>query len=226
MRVAAPRRAPGRKPSRSREEVLESALAVADAEGLEGLTMRRLAAELGVAPMALYRYFPNKEVLVAGLYDTAIGSYDPAAHRRGSHRKRLESAFRWFRNTLVSHPAVLSVAVRRAGIGRTSDRISEHVLSLLREIAHNDREATRGFFALVSYTVGFAVLEGAAHSERERAHVDDPGEWLRLSRLRFEALPRAEFPSLVALAPEIGGYWTDSQFEDGLARILDSIETA
>ncbi len=218
------RRTPGRKPALSREEVLAAALEVADAEGLDGLTMRRLGAALGVAPMGLYRYFRNKDELVAGLYDAALDAFDPGDHAAGTPRARLEDAFRWFRATLVAHPAVLSVAVRRAGLGRSSDRISEHVLCLLRELTGDDAEATRVFFALVSHTVGFAVLEGAAQAERERRGVEEPDEWLRQSHLRFAALPSDRFPSLVALAPHIAGYWTDEQFEDGIRRILDSLD--
>jgi AcrR family transcriptional regulator len=220
-----PRRAaPGPKPGLTRAAVVAAALAVADAEGLEGVSMRRIAATLGVAPMGLYRYFPNKQALLAALYDAALGGYDPAEHARGDWRARLASAFGWFRRALVSHPAVLPLAARHAGIGRTSDRISEHVLALLREVAVDDAEAARAFFALVGYVVGFALLEHAALRQREAAGVRDAGEWLRLSRLRFEALPKHEYPSLVATAPHIGGYWTDAQFEDGLARLLGSVQ--
>ncbi|MGH7287689.1 MAG: TetR/AcrR family transcriptional regulator C-terminal domain-containing protein, partial [Myxococcota bacterium] len=136
---------------------------------------------------------------------------------------RLASAFGWFRRALVSHPAVLPLAARHAGIGQTSDRISEHVLALLREVARDDAEAARAFFALVGYVVGFAILEHAALEQRAAAGVEDAGEWLRLSRLRFEALPKHEYPSLVASARHIGSYWTDAQFEDGLRRLLDSV---
>ncbi len=61
-------------------------------------------------------------------------------------------------------------------------------------------------------------------AQRRDAGIDDGEEWLRLSRLRFESLPRATYPSLVDLAGYIGGYWTDEQFEDGLSRLLASVE--
>jgi AcrR family transcriptional regulator len=222
----ASRTPPGPRPALGRPAVLAAALAIADEQGLERLTMRRLAAALGVAPMGLYRYFPNKAALVAGLYDAAIGDYDPRQHEGGSWREQTESSFRWFRCTLVGHPAVLPLTARRAGLGPTTDRISEHVLGILREAAASDAEATRSFYALVSHTVGFAILESATRRERVAAGISDDAEWLRLSGLRFESLPRAEFPNLVALATHIGSYWTDAQFEDGLGRILDSVVLA
>jgi len=220
---AARRAPPGPKPGLTRSAVVEAALAIADAEGLEGVSMRRIAGALGVAPMGLYRYFANKDALLGALYDAALGGYDPRAHARGDWRARLASAFGWFRRALVSHPAVLPLAARHAGIGQTSDRISEHVLALLREVAVDDAEAARAFFALVGYVVGFAILEHAALGQRRAAGIADADEWLRLSRLRFEALPKSEYPSLVATAEHIGSYWTDAQFEDGLGRLLDSV---
>lgn len=209
--------------SLSHTAVLDAALAIVDAEGLEALTIRRLAADLGAAPMALYRYFANKDELVTSLFDRVISEYDPDQHREGDWREQLGSSFRWFRRALVSHPGIMPVLTRRVGVGNHSDRITESVLASLRRIARDDEEAARAFFALVSYTVGFACLEAASMAQRRAAGIDDAGEWLRLSRLRFESLPRAAHPCLVDLAGYIGGYWTDEQFEDGLSRLLASV---
>jgi len=209
--------------SLSRAAVVDAALAIADAEGLEALTIRRLAADLGAAPMALYRYFANKDELVTSLFDRVISEYDPDEHHAGDWCDRMRSSFRWFRSALVSHPGVMPVLTRRVGVGHHSDRITESVLATLRGIARDDEEATRAFFALVGYTVGFACLQAAAMAERRTAGIDDAEEWLRLSCLRFESLPRTTYPSLVDLAGFIGGYWTDEQFEDGLSRLLASV---
>jgi len=210
----------------SRESVIEAALAIADGEGLDALTVRRLASELGAAPMALYRYFRNKEELVTGLFDHVIAAYDPAEHGHEDWKQELRSSFRWFRSALMSHPGIMPVLTRRVGVRHNTDRITESVLSALRRVTRNDQEASRAFFSLVSFTVGFTALETAATEQRRAAGIDDEQEWLRLSRLQFEAMPSGEYPSLVALAAHIGEYWTDPQFEDGLGRLLDSIALA
>lgn len=215
---------PQARTSLSKSAVVDAALAIADAEGLEALTIRRLAADLGAAPMGLYRYFRNKDDLVTSLFDRVISEYDPDDHRSGDWRHRMRSSFRWFRRALVSHPGIMPVLAKRVGVGNNSDRITESVLASLRRIARDDEEAARVFFALVGFTVGFAALEAASMAQRRDAGIHDADEWLRLSRLRFQALPRAAYPSLVDLAGYIGGYWTDEQFEDGLSRLLASVQ--
>ncbi len=130
----------------TKEAVVDAALAIADAEGLEGLTIRRLAADLGAAPMGLYRYFHNKDDLVTSLFDRVIAEYDPEDHRIGDWKDRMRSSFRWFRRALVSHPGVMPVLARRVGVGDHSDRITESVLAALREVACSDEEAARAFF--------------------------------------------------------------------------------
>ncbi len=222
--MSAAGRAAHERASLSRESVLEAALAIADLEGLDALTMRRLAADLGAAPMALYRYFRNKDELVISLFDCVISAYEAADHHHADWREEIRSSFRWFRRTLVDHPGVMPVLSKRVGVGNTSDRITESVLLRLRSVACDDREAARAFFALVGYAVGFAALETAALAQRRDAGIDNPDEWLRLSRLRFESLPSSSYPSLVDLAPFIGEYWTDAQFEDGLGRLIESVD--
>ena len=78
--MSAAGRAAHERASLSRESVLEAALTIADLEGLDALTMRRLAADLGAAPMALYRYFRNKDELVISLFDRVISAYEPEKH--------------------------------------------------------------------------------------------------------------------------------------------------
>ncbi len=72
QRVAPPRRAP-----LSKERVLRAAVALADESGIDSLSMRRLAEELDVVPMALYKHVANKEQLLDGMVDVVIGEIDP-----------------------------------------------------------------------------------------------------------------------------------------------------
>jgi len=98
QRVDAWRRAP-----LSRERVLHAAVTLADAGGIDSLSMRQLAQELGVVPMALYKHVANKEELLDGMVDIVVGEVDPPTRGtdwRGAVRQRILSA----RQALLRHP--------------------------------------------------------------------------------------------------------------------------
>jgi len=98
QKVEAPRRAP-----LSRDRVLRAAVARADKAGIESLSMRRLAEELGVVPMALYKHVANKEELLDGMIDVVVGEIDPpvaGAGWKSAVRQRILSA----RRALLRHP--------------------------------------------------------------------------------------------------------------------------
>src|SRR5712692_10274403 len=96
--IEAPRRVP-----LSRDRVLRAAVALADRTGIESLSMRKLAEELGVVPMALYKHVANKEQLLDGMIDVVVGEIDPPVARAGwksAVRQRILSA----RRALLRHP--------------------------------------------------------------------------------------------------------------------------
>ena len=98
QRATAPRRIP-----LSKDRVLRAAVALADKEGIESLSMRRLAEELGVVPMALYKHVANKDQLLDGLIDVVVGEIDPpisGADWKSAIRNRILSA----RRALLRHP--------------------------------------------------------------------------------------------------------------------------
>ena len=87
----------------SKERVLGAAVALADAQGVEGLSMRKLAQELGVVPMALYKHVANKDELLDGMIDVVVGEIDPPAAGtdwKTATRRRVLSA----RAALLRHP--------------------------------------------------------------------------------------------------------------------------
>jgi AcrR family transcriptional regulator len=98
LQAQAPRRAP-----LSRDRVLGAAVALADRAGIDALSMRRLAEELGVVPMALYKHVANKDQLLDGMVDVVVGEIDPPAQGpdwKAAVRQRILSA----RRALLRHP--------------------------------------------------------------------------------------------------------------------------
>ena len=100
----------------SRDKVLAAALAIADAEGLDALTFRRLASDLGVTPMALYRYVDDKEALLDALGDLVLSELpEPPT---GDWHKQLRAMARAFRAVLVAHAAIVPIFQSRPLLGR------------------------------------------------------------------------------------------------------------
>lgn len=217
------RKKPGPKPALSRDTIVHRALQIADTEGLDHLTTRRLADELKVAPMAVYRYFRNKAELVNELHEAVIGLKPLTDHAEPNARAWLRTTFRNIRRALAEHPGILPLLGTRAGAGPNALRVLEAVLVVLRRAGLPDEDAVRGFYGLLGYTIGFALLESTAHAQRRMAGVDDDAEWLRLSRLHLEALPLSRFPHVVSMAPHLSRIFSDTQFEDGLSRWLGAL---
>jgi AcrR family transcriptional regulator len=101
----------GRPPQRTREQVVAAAIAVADAEGLDALTMRRLAAELGAGVMSLYTYVRDKDDLVDQMVEQ-ISAYQPPADSAG-----LLDLVRWQRELMLRHPWLPTALPNRQLIG-------------------------------------------------------------------------------------------------------------
>ena len=107
----------------TRERIVSSALALVDREGLSALSMRRLGAELGVDPMAVYYYVPNKDALLDAIVEAVMGEIDLGIDdKSASPEDRIMCAARAYRDVMLAHanalPAVLSRGPRTPGAMR------------------------------------------------------------------------------------------------------------
>jgi len=133
-------RAP-RQPALSRERILDAALRLADAEGVEALSMRRLAQELDVWPMAVYRWFRDKDELVAALGEAAAARV--AAPDDGPWPERLAALLEAVHAELRDHPAAPVAGLQAAGAG------------VLEDAGLSPAEALRLWPALAGLAAGF-----------------------------------------------------------------------
>lgn len=182
----------------SRETVVDGALALIDAEGLEGLTIRRLAARLGVTPMALYWHFKNKEQLLDGVADRLWSLVDTEVDTSLPWPERVRALMNSMVEVLRAHPQAASLLVT------TQPEAAEHCFATM--------EAALAIFA----DAGFSPAEGAAlckHGLRTilMLTIADPGlkpklseeetaEFIRQKRIHLETLPRARYPHIVEAA--------------------------
>ncbi|MEJ3405567.1 TetR/AcrR family transcriptional regulator C-terminal domain-containing protein [Rathayibacter sp. YIM 133350] len=108
-----PERSRGERAGLSRDRILDEALALADTEGIGALTMRRLAAVLGVEAMTLYNYFPNKDALLDGLVERVLDAAVPRAVASADWQQTLRTYAIGLRRALLAHPGVLPIASQR-----------------------------------------------------------------------------------------------------------------
>ena len=207
----------------TREMVLAAALEIIDADGADGLSMRRLARALGRDPMILYRHAPNKAALLDGVAETVLAqlTVDPAdpdwdAQLRAVARdyRRLALAHPRMVPLLVTRPLATPLALRPKGTLRPL----EDILALLTGAGFSGSDALHIYRAL------FGFLHGHVLNELQEL-VDNPEETDDLLRLGLHRLPIREFPLLRSLAPVLASYDGAAELERGLDILLTGLTT-
>jgi AcrR family transcriptional regulator len=207
----------------TREVVLAAALEIIDADGADGLSMRRLARALGRDPMILYRYAPNKAALLDGVAETVLAqlTVDPADPDWAA---QLRAVARHYRALALAHPHVVSLLVTRplatplALRPKGTLRPLEDILGLLTGAGFSGSDALHIYRAL------FGFLHGHVLNELQEL-VDNPDETDDLLRLGLHRLPIGEFPLLRSLASVLAAYDGAAELERGLDILLTGLTT-
>jgi len=143
----------------SREQVIEAAMRVVQTGGYQAMTIRSLAAELGVAPMSLYRHVQDKDDLLTEVVDRLLaGSWRPR-RRPSDWRAWTAEAAERFRQFLVDQPAALHVYLLGPVVSATALARMEAVLQVLQAAGLDEERAWHAYAALQTYTIGFAALQ-------------------------------------------------------------------
>jgi TetR/AcrR family transcriptional regulator, tetracycline repressor protein len=202
----------------TRHVIVQRALLIGDAEGLEAVSVRRLATELGVTPMALYRHVKDKQDLVNAMYEAIVEGFDLKAGIRPS-MKWTNQLRRSLMNVIALHerPVALPLAIAYSGNGSPSIwRLFEDGLDILLKAGFTRRQAVVLNRILSTLVAGYLTLF-------RQAPPPDPDE-LMLARKRFElvllSLPRAGYPTVVDSAREL----VDAQFGQPQELLTEVVE--
>ncbi|HEX9093456.1 MAG TPA: TetR/AcrR family transcriptional regulator C-terminal domain-containing protein, partial [Coriobacteriia bacterium] len=150
----------GAKTKLTREVLVNAALRIADAEGLEALSMRRLGTELGVDPMAAYRHLPNKKALLDGLVEAVLAGADMTADPSAPWQEQFRQVARAYRRAMLSHsPAVSRLVATTPMSSLESLRIVEHGAAVLRDAGVPLDSATPAIQAVGQIACGAVLLE-------------------------------------------------------------------
>jgi AcrR family transcriptional regulator len=215
----------GRDRDLSLPRIVAAAIALADRDGLGDLSMRRLAGELGVATMSLYRHVPSRDDLLLAMIDAAIGAVGlPHRHPHG-WRPSLELAARAEWALFQRHPWLgPSMSLTRPQLAPNAIRLSEWVLASFdgTRLAFVERMYVQ--VLLFSFVRGLSsALEPEVEAQRESGLTAD--EWmLTQEQALVSIMSNGALPHFAALAEEEFDLDLDQLFEFGLARLLDGIE--
>jgi AcrR family transcriptional regulator len=198
--------------------VIDAALRIMDEEGLDAVSMRRVAREVGVEAMSLYHHVEDKEDLLDGVCERVMATFEfPEATDDWAENCR-RGARAW-RRLLQTHPAVMRLFAEQRGPVRSIDsmRPMEYALRLLRSAGLSDRDTAQAFHAFGGYIQGFVMMElgsivGVGDQEHAKAHAE-----------LAAALPE-DFATLQAVAPHFAECDTDEQFEFGLDLLIRGLE--
>lgn len=205
----------------NRAHVLATAMRLADAAGLDQLSMRALATELGVVPMALYKHVANKDELLDGMVDLVwaeVQTPEIGAPWRESMRARTVS----LRAALLRHRWAIGRMESSSRPGPENLRQHNAMMGCLRESGFSFRTTVHVTSALDAYVYGFALQEHALP-------FDTPAASGEVAAAHLEEAPpeaAAAFPYLVEVVTELGkaGYDSGEEFLIGLDLLLDGVE--
>ena len=203
----------------SKQRVVAEAIRLADGEGVDGLSMRRLAGALGAGAMSLYHYVANKEELLDAMVDAVFEEIElppDVADWQSAMRCRAESA----RQVLARHPWLIGLLESRTSPGPANLRHHEAVAACLRKAGFPVLMATHANWLLDSYVYGFAL-------QKASLPFDTADELADLAEdVYLPLLPAGEFPYLNESAAELiaAGYDPAEEFAFGLDLVLAALE--
>jgi AcrR family transcriptional regulator len=199
---------------------LRAALDLADRDGFEGCTMRKLGAQLGVEAMSLYRHVTSKEDLLSGLVDLVFAEVEVDQPGTTEWRTTMRGRAHSHRAAMRRHRWAIGLMEGRMQPGPASLRVHDATLGSLREAGFPFRAAVHANSVLDAYVYGFALQERGLPARADGATAEVMREQAR------HVPDMQDYPYLVEALTEFahGGYDYDAEFAVGLELILDGIE--
>lgn len=215
-----------RRGTLSRERILDAALVVADTEGVDALTMRRVATELGVDPMALYRHVANKNAMLDGLVELLWRQVPSPPRRSDEWVESLRGYAHALRAVVNAHPSAAALLLTRCILAGPALSAYDTLLGNLRDAGFDDLMAGRILRCVTSTALGDALaaityqtLSGRT-SQQDAAQDSDADAWISLS----QALPADTPPAMVRTAYTVCSCEPDADFTFVLDLILQGAQ--
>jgi TetR/AcrR family tetracycline transcriptional repressor len=201
----------------SRAGIVDAALAFIDADGLEAVTMPKLAQRLGVGTMSLYRHVQDKDDLIEAVAERVMRDIQVPAGDADDWEGRVVGYLRALRNAALTHPALSRILAERGlTIGPVFDQLEE-LHGILVAAGFRETDAVRTFYSLLTYVFGFVIWE------LPRVHLQPGWAYTDAWNAGIDALDPADYPNLHALRQTLTTSASSEQFEYGLQHLVRSL---
>lgn len=214
-RVDPARRRPGNRAGLDADRVLDAARDLTRREGVEALTMRRLASDLGVAPNALYSHFRDKAALLDAVLDSLLSEVEVSGLEAVHWQTGLVRLMGASRRMLIEHAELLPQLMSRPMRGPNASRLGETTLALLERGSLTGPRAVTALRSLLTYTFGSVVIDAPRRA--------DPDPELRTAESVAAFSARSDQPRVSKLAEPLSRPPSDADFETGLRWLIDGM---
>jgi AcrR family transcriptional regulator len=218
---AKPRGGPAKAPL-SRDAILDAAMAVLDAEGLDAVSMRAVADRLGTGPASLYAHVSGKDELTALMLDRVIGEVTVPAADPERWSEQLREGLRAMRDALAAHRDIARVAIGEIPTGHNAIVTMEGVLAILLAGGLPKQVAAYAADLLPLYVVATAYEDSIRQTRMGMATEEDVDAYISGIRDYFASLPIDRFPVLVSMVPYLTEMEGD-RFEFGLDVLIGGL---
>jgi TetR/AcrR family tetracycline transcriptional repressor len=201
----------------SRDRIVEAALALLDAEGLDAVTMPSLAKRLGVGTMSLYRHVADKDDLINAVAEQVLSGAAVPDGDPHDWEGRVVGYLRALRDAAIAHPALSRILAQRGlTVGPVFEQL-EAVHAILRAASFSDLDAVRTFYSLLTYVFGFIAWE------LPRVHQQPAAAYTAAWNDALDHLDPSAYPNLHALRQQLTTVASPDQFEYGLEHLIRSL---
>jgi AcrR family transcriptional regulator len=213
----------GPKPQLSVERIVVEAIRIADAEGLEALSMRRVASELGVGTMSLYRYVPGKAELLDLMLDR-VNAIPEGATLGDDWRTAMETMMRGLWSLYTEHTWLPWVDQSRPVLGPNAMASLELALAALDDAGLTDQERIAVISMIDAFVQGLARMVNAPVLAERRTGVTDQEFWQAQAPVMESAMRSGAYPHMQGMTEDAFAQPPDEFFEFGLTWLLDGLE--
>lgn len=214
---------PGPRRALTEKEILEAALNLLDEGGMKAASIRGIAARVGVAPNAVYTYFPDKAAVVQAIVEHLLGQVDHAvfADREVPWRQRIEALALELRERLTAHPGAVNLMIGGPMNGPHALALNERLMGILVGTGLTPGDAAKAAYLLIVYVFGSIALEVAEAGELQR--LPPEADRIAARQAGFSTIPAETHPFSAAAAGTMAGYISTDQYIWGLHRVLGGI---
>ena len=199
----------------TRDAIVATAIRLLDRDGLDALSMRRVAEELGTGAASLYWHVGSKDGLLDLMFDELIGEQHIPDAEPERWAEQLKEIAHTMRATILRHRDVLRISIGRIPMGPNALRYSERILAIMRAGGVSDELSVLGHHLLISVVNGFTLDEtGSPVGEDAQPPIE---EGAAMARDYIASLPADRFPNMVAVAD----YYTITDSDRRFALLID-----